>query len=179
MPASLATSADIGALRVPVALRPRVREILAVTDSFCHEHLDHEYGKLCRRLVGRLARKRPSPLERGTPAIWAAGAIYAVGSMNFLLDRSQQPHLTADELATYLDVAKSSMANKAARIRKLLELGIVEPELTRRSVLEQHPLAWLVEINGLIVDARQLPADVRDESRRRRLIPDIDVEPAP
>lgn len=49
---------------------------------------DQEYGELCRGLVGRLARKRPSPLMRGRPEICAAGVIYTIGSLNFLFDRS-------------------------------------------------------------------------------------------
>jgi hypothetical protein len=85
--------ADLTALRIPVALRGRAREILAITDRSCAEHLDDEYAHVCRQLVGRLARKRPSPLMRGDTRIWAAGAIYAVGQVNFLFDRSQQPHL--------------------------------------------------------------------------------------
>jgi Domain of unknown function (DUF6398) len=161
-------------LGVPVALRPRAREILAITDKACAACLDDEYAELSRRLVARLARKRPSPLARGGPRIWAAGAIYAIGQLNFLLDRSQKPHLSADELAAQLAVVKSSMANKAALIRKTLDLGVYEPDLTRRSMLEQHPLTWLVQVNGLLVDARTLPAELQDEARRRGLIPDLD-----
>jgi hypothetical protein len=165
---------DVADLRAPVALRPVVRSIVAITDAFCAEHLDREYADLSRDVVGRLARKRPSPVVRGEPRIWAAGAIYAVGSLNFLFDRSQQPHLTADELAANLEVSKTTMANKAARIRKILELGWFEPELTRRSVLDAHPMAWLVEVNGLVVDARWLPAELQEEARRRGLIPNLD-----
>jgi hypothetical protein len=53
-----------GELRIPTALRGHVGEILAITDRVCLEHLDAEYAELCRRLVAKLARKRPSPLER-------------------------------------------------------------------------------------------------------------------
>jgi hypothetical protein len=42
-------------------------------------------------------------------------------------------------------------------------------------MLEQHPMAWLVEVDGLVVDARMLPADLQDEARRRGLIPDLDL----
>jgi hypothetical protein len=81
--------AVLAKLRVPVAMRLRVAEILAVSDQVCAAHLDEEYAELCRVLVARLARKRPSPLARGDVRIWAAEAIYAVGQVNFLFDRSQ------------------------------------------------------------------------------------------
>ncbi len=54
-----------------------------------------EYGELVRKLVAKLARMRPSPLVRGDLRIWAGAAIYTVGSVNFLFDRTQHPHLTA------------------------------------------------------------------------------------
>jgi Domain of unknown function (DUF6398) len=73
-------------LRIPAALRDRALQIIDVTDTACREHLDEEYGLIARRLVARLARKRPSPIVRGDVRIWAAGAIYAVGQVNFLFD---------------------------------------------------------------------------------------------
>ena len=63
------------------------------------------------------------------------------------------------------------MANKAALIRRTLRLGPLEPELCRRDLLARHPYAWLVEIDGLIVDVRALPPPLQDEARRRGLVP--------
>jgi hypothetical protein len=162
-------------LLIPVALRDRAQQIFDVTDAACQEHLDDEYGRLVRRLVARLARKRPSPLMRGDARIWAAGAIYAIGQVNYLFDRTQAPHMTAEQLAKALGVVKTTMANKAGVINRTLDIGIFEPELTRVAMLEQHPMAWLVEVDGFILDARTLPAELQDEARRRGLIPDIDA----
>ncbi|MCA1700837.1 MAG: DUF6398 domain-containing protein [Actinobacteria bacterium] len=91
----------------------------------------------------------------------------------FLFDRSQQPHMTTDQLAACLGVVKTTMANKAALINKALNLGVFEPDLTRPAMLERHPLAWLVEVDGLTVDARMLSLELQDEARRRGLIPDL------
>jgi len=159
--------------KVPRAMRPRVAGILAITDECCAACLDREYAELGRELVARLARKRPSPLARGDVRIWAAGALYALGQINFLFDRSQQPHLTADELAGHLGVVKTTMANKATVIRRTLDLGYYEPGLTRQALYDDHPLARIVEVNGLLVDARALPVAMWDEARRRGLIPDL------
>jgi len=48
--------------RIPELLRHDVEEIFTLTDPFCAEHLDAAYGELVRRLIAKLARKRPSPL---------------------------------------------------------------------------------------------------------------------
>jgi hypothetical protein len=42
-------------------------------------------------------------------------------------------------------------------------------------MLEQHPMTWLVMVDGLIVDARTLTPELQDEARRRGLIPDLDA----
>ena len=115
---------------------------------------------------------------RGDARIWAAGAIYAVGRVNFLFDPSETPHLSADQLAEHLGVVKTTMANKAALIMKTLGLGIYEPELTRQAMLEQHPLSWMILVDGFIVDARTLPDEIQDEARRRGLIPDLEARRA-
>ncbi len=183
MPAPLSKSrgwsprlASLEGLRVPGGLRPDVERVIAVTDAFCSQHLDAEYGQLCRKLVAKLARKRPSPLERGDLHIWAAASIYAIGGINFLFDRAQKPHMSGDELSDLVGVPKSTMANKAKRIRDLLGLRQLDVEFCRKELLASHPMAWLVEVNGFIVDARALPPGLQDEARRRGLIPDLSLQ---
>lgn len=148
-------------LRIPNAILDRAQAIIEITEGVCCEHLDDEYGQIARRLVARLARKRPSPLARGDVRIWAAGIICAVGQVNFLFDRTQTPHLTADQLAERLGVVKTTMANQAGLINRTLDIGTFEPDLTRIAMLEQHPIAWLVDVDGLVVDVRTLPATCR------------------
>lgn len=47
----------------PAALaRGSTEETVRLTQQFCAEHLNAEYGELCAKLVGRLARKHASPL---------------------------------------------------------------------------------------------------------------------
>ncbi len=129
--------------------------------------------------MAKLARKRPSPLERGDHRIWAAAALYTVGGLNFIFDRGQELHMSGDELSALTGVPKSTIANKAKAIRDLLGLHRLDPELCRRELLDRHPFAWLVEVDGVIVDARRLPAPLQDEARRRGLIPDLPVTTAP
>ena len=163
-------------LRIPAALQHECEQICKLTGSFCADHLDAEYGELVRKLVAKLARKRPSPLVRGDLRIWAGAAIYTVGSVNFLFDRTQHPHMTGDELSALVGVPKSTLANKAKLIRDVLHIGLLEPEFCRRELLASSPMAWMISINGFVVDARTMPPDVQAEARRRGLIPDLPAD---
>jgi Domain of unknown function (DUF6398) len=159
--------------QVPSMTRAEAEEIFAITDAFCEAHLDHEYAALCRRLVAKLARKRPSPLEHGDPRIWAAGALYAVGANNFLFDPTQTPHLSGERLSELIGVPRSTVAAKAKRIRDVLGIKPMDIEFCRRELLQAHPVAWLVEVEGIVIDARRLPAEMQAEARKRGLIPDL------
>lgn len=160
-------------LRIPEPLRHDVEEIFKITDPFCAEHLDAEYGELIRKLVAKLARKRPSPLGRGDLRIWAAAAIYAVGGVNFLFDRTQRPHLTRDDLSALTGVPKSTLADKAKLIRDALRIGQMEPEYCRQELLASNPMAWMISVDGFRLDARTMPPEVQAEARRLGLIPDL------
>jgi hypothetical protein len=171
MPAVTSPADPAATPKVPAAVRPVFDEITAITDAFCARHLDAEYGRLCGMLAAKLARKRPSPLVRGDRRIWAAGIVYAIGRVNFLADPDQRPHLRTDELARLLGVKQATMANKGRLIMDTLRIGMMDPEYCRRDLLDRNPLAWLLEVDGLIVDARWLPEAVQVQAWQRGLIP--------
>ncbi|HKF78435.1 MAG TPA: DUF6398 domain-containing protein [Candidatus Dormibacteraeota bacterium] len=138
-------------LRIPRRLRQDAAEILRLTDSFCAEHLDAEYGHTCRRLVARLARRRPTPLARGDPRVWAAAAIYTVGSLDFLFHPSSEPHINVRQLSALTGVPRSTLAARARQIRDLLGLRPMDPRLRRRQLLSEHPYAWPLDPDGTAV----------------------------
>ena len=158
---------------VPKSVKPIYDGIVSITDSFCGQHLNQEYADLCRDLAAALGRKRPSPLLKGKPQIWAGGIVYALGKVNFLFDKTQTPHLKASELCSLLGVSESTASAKAKFI--LDELGIVQldPRWCLPSQLESNPLAWMIQVNGMIVDARWMPREVQEEAYRQGLIPFI------
>ncbi len=160
-------------LSVPEALRPRYDEIVALTDALCKEHLNDEYAQVCREMAAALARKRPSPLSGGKANSWACGIAYTVGSVNFLFDKSQTPHMRADELCTWFRLSKSTGGNKSNQIKQILKIGILDPQWTLPGRMEDNPMAWMVMVNGFIVDARSLPRPIQEEAYRKGLIPYI------
>ena len=159
--------------RVPVRARPAFEHIATVADAFCREYLNEEYAERSVMLTAKLARKRPSPLLRGDPRIWASAVIYALGRVNFLSDPSQTPHLPAEQLARLLEVKQTTMAAKGRTVMEVLALDPTDTEFCLPSRLASHPTAWLVSINGLIYDARALPLPIQAECARRGLIPGV------
>jgi hypothetical protein len=165
-----------GSLSVPNAMRPVYDAILARLDPFCAQHLNDEYAQLCRELAAALARKRPSPLVRGKPEIWACGIVYALGTVNFLFDASQAPHMRADALCAAFDVNQSSGANKAKLIRETFRMYPFDPNWCLSSLIDQNPMVWMLQVDGLMVDVRQMPREVQEIAFQKGLIPYVPAD---
>ena len=151
-------------------------QIIAMTDQFCREKLNEEYAVLSRRLAEKLARKRPSPLLSGKPESWASGIVRVVGWVNFLGDPSQPHHMKMTDIDDGMGVSEATGSAKATAIRDLLKIHRLDPEWTLPSRMEQNPMAWMIQLNGLITDARHLPRDIQKEAFRKGLIPYIPAD---
>jgi hypothetical protein len=161
---------------IPKALQSTYAAVVELTDAFCQQSLNDEYAALCRALAAALARKRPSPLLRGQLEIWACAIVYALGTINFLFDRSQTPHISTEELCAAFGVSKSSGANKAKLIRDMLGMSQFDAAWFLPSRIDESPIPWLIEVNGFIVDARSVPRDIQEIAYRKGLIPYIPVD---
>jgi hypothetical protein len=150
---------------------PIYEEIIALTDQFSADHLNDEYRNLCRELVAALARKRPSPLERGKPTVWACGVIHALGTINFLFDPSQTPHVGATAIADYFGVGHSTGAAKSKDIRKMFNMGPFRHEWLLPSRVEQNSMIWMLSVNGYMIDIRMMPLEVQRQAFDQELIP--------
>lgn len=161
---------------VPSSVEPFYSAIVNLTDAVCNEHLNSEYAELARRLAATLARKRPSQLIRGKPEIWACAIIYALGTVNFLFDKSQTPHMRADELCAVFGVNQSSGANKAKFIRDTLKMYQLDPKWCLPSRIDDNPMVWILQINGMMVDIRYMPREVQVIAYEKGLIPYIPAD---
>ena len=163
-------------LTVPEVMQSRYDEISALTDVLCREKLNEEYTQVYREMTAILARKRPSPLTSGHAKSWACAIAYTVGAVNFLFDKSQTPHLCADELCAWFGLSKSTGGNKSRQIKQMLKIGLMDSQWTLPSRMDDNPIAWMVTVNGLIMDARSLPRPLQEEAYRKGLIPYIPGE---
>src|SRR4029077_19075462 len=136
---------------------PPVHDVIVdLTDRFCQAHLTHEYQMLCRKLTATLARKRPTPRTRGKPEVWAYAVLRAIGWVNFLDDSSQKPHMKLTAIDKAFGVGESNGEGKTKAIRGLIKIRPLDPAWSLRSRIMDNPIAWMVEINGFVLDARFL-----------------------
>jgi hypothetical protein len=161
---------------IPEAARPAYEVVVGLIDAFCREHLNEEYRAMCRRLASALARKRPSPLLSGKPPTWACGIIRTIGWVNFLDDSSRQPHLKLTAIDKAFGVAESTGQGKSKAIRTMLKIRSFDPKWTLPGRMDDNPMAWMIQVNGVFLDARHLRREIQEEAYRKGLIPYIPAD---
>lgn len=139
-------------------LKEKVDRITELATGFCTQKLDEEYFRLTEKVIGKLSRKRPSPLLKGREEIWAAGIVHAVGQVNFLYDKSFEPYISLDELHAYFGTKTSSVGNKAAEIRKMFKMDrFTNFDFMADSIKKSNPMYNTVMVDGFLVSISSLP----------------------
>ncbi len=159
--------------QVPKEMQARFDEIVQLTDAYSQKYLNEEYASLCRQLAATLCRKRPSPLSQGKIANWACGIIHALGMVNFLFDSSEKPYVPSRQIASDFDLSANTMQTKSKQIRDLLGMYQMDPKWTLPSKIDTNIVAWMIQVNGIIIDARYAPLPIQEEAFRKGLIPYI------
>lgn len=137
-------------MKDPKMLEKKVK-LLELLQGFCREHLDEEYERVSVKMVEKLGRKRTVPFMSGKLEVWAAGIIHAIGTINFLFDKSFQPYVSVHDICGYYGTAQSTTSQKSKVIRDMLKLSYFDTEFLTESMQVQHPLNNLFSVNGLIV----------------------------
>ena len=165
--------------KVPEKMKSKFEEITALTDDFCSNHLNDEYGLMSRKLTAALCRKRPSPLVRGKAKTWACGIVHALGMVNFLYDPDQSPHMQATELYKIFGVGRSTGQGKSKQIRDLMDMSQLSPEWSLPSMVDYNPLIWMLSVNGFIMDIRDAPYEMQAQALEQGIIPYIPGDRTP
>lgn len=161
---------------VPKPMQPTYEAVVALTDAFCRDHLTDEYRDLARTMTAALSRKRSSPLASGQPRTWACGIIHLLGQLNFLSDKASKPHMSMAEICAGFGVGQSTASAKARLISDSLHTNRMDPTWMLRSISERNPLVWMVSVNGLLVDVRNMPREVQEIAHEKGFIPYLPTE---
>lgn len=155
--------------RVPKAMQRTYDAVTSITDAFCRDHLSDEYAQYAKLLTAALCRKRPSPLSNGRPNTWACGALYALGQINFLSDRSFEPYMTLGDLCDRMGVGKSTGSAKSRTISDAFGLHSFHPSWTLPSLMERSPISSLFKVHGLPAGMDHLVGQVQAAALREVL----------
>ena len=151
-------------------IKEKEAKLLEITGAFCAQKLDEEYFNLCEKLIKKLGRKRDVPFQRGKLEIWAAAIVYAIGSINFLFDKSFQPYITSDQISAYFETKNSTVSNKAREIRDMFNLSYYSPEFSIQRMSDSNPFNKMVMVDGFIVPLNTLPDDLQQMVREARAV---------
>lgn len=149
-------------------IKNKEKELLELTSSFCVQRLDDDYNRLCENLILKLGRKRDVPFKSGKIEIWASAVVYAIGSINFLFDKSFEPYVTAEDICEYFGTKRTTVSNKARHIKDLFKMGYYDSEISTQHLAKNNPFNDLVVVNGFIVPLSSIPEDFQEMVRKER-----------
>jgi hypothetical protein len=104
---------------------------------------------------------------------WACGIVRTIGWVNFLDDRSQKPHMKLTAVDKALGVGESTGQGWSMLIRNMLKIRPMDLAWSLRSRMHQNPMAWMIQVNGFLLDARFLKREIQEKALRKGLIPYI------
>jgi hypothetical protein len=163
--------------KVPKEWEAYYASLAGISDHFCQTHLNEEYAELARAAIAALCRKRPSPLANGNPQTWVCAVLYALGQVNFLHAKASTPSMAMADLCARFGIAASTGGNKAKLVRDTLGIRQFDHRWTLPSNLATSEMAWMIELDGFVVDARRLPVELQFAAVVKGLIAHV-VPPA-
>jgi len=169
---------DAKKAKVPEMFAARFVDIVRLVDAFCDAHLNDEYKGLCRKLAVAICRSG-SAIDKGKIEGWAAGVVCAIGRVNFLTDPSQKPHMKSEQIAKGFGISAQTMADKARAIGDSLDLVPFHPDWSLPSKIDENPMVWFLQVNGMIMDIRRAPRGAQVAAYKKGLIPYIPADREP
>lgn len=152
------------------AIAAKTQQLIDLTNVFSDTYLNEDYKQLCEKLIRKMARKRVVPFMSGKPETWAAGVVHALGMINFLFDRSFEPYVASTDIAKFFGLGSSTVQQKSKTIRDMFKMHHYDLEWMTEYMASRNPLASLIMVDGIPVDARVLPPEIQDALREAGLI---------
>jgi tetratricopeptide (TPR) repeat protein len=141
-------------------IKDKENQLLMMVKNFTIEHINEEYEELCVNMVKKLGRKHDVPFKRGKLEIWASAVVYAIGQINFLFDKSFEPYLTPDDICNYFNTKKSTVSDKARKIRDMFNMRYYDKEFSTNVMNDNNPFNdMVVSDDGFIIPKSLLYKD--------------------
>jgi Domain of unknown function (DUF6398) len=79
--------------------------------------------------------------------------------------------MTMADICAAFGVGQSTASAKARTISDTLNTSRMDPTWMLRGLIDQNPLAWMAEVNGMLVDLRDMPREVQVIAYENGMIP--------
>ena len=89
---------------------------------------------------------------------------------------SQTPHLKLTAIDKAFGVAESTGQGKSKAIRTMLKIRQFDHHWTLPSRMDDSPMIWMLEVNGLFMDIRRCPREAQEIAFEKGLIPYIPAD---
>lgn len=144
---------------IPAFMERRYDELIAEFDRACAEHLTPEFLAPGREMIRALCVSSLTPMK-GRASHWIAAVIWALEQLNY----ASPPH-SDETIGEWFKIAAKSVSSKGSAIMAALQ---VQPHDPRWSFSpHDSPWTWMVRVNGVLIDARNLPEAVQQEALRQ------------
>ena len=84
--------------------------------------------------------------------------------------------MTMVEVCAGFGVGQGTASAKGRIIYDALHLSRMDPEWMLKSLAARNPFIWMVEVNGLLVDLRDLPRELQVAAYEHGMIPYIPAD---
>lgn len=145
-------------------------EISEMVREFCADRLNDEYENLCSNLLDCILEEEPATFNRGRSEIWAAAVVHAIGSNNFLFDKSFEPYVSASELNAHFGTKNGSVTSKSRKMQDSFGITYWHPEYSTVKMMETNPMHTMVMLDGFIVSLKSIPEDMQVYVREQRAL---------
>ena len=149
-------------------IQEREERIVNLIADFCAQKLNEEYLALADRVIKELAQTEPVPFMRGKPEIWAAGIIHALGSVNWMFDRSNKHYTPAADINSFFGTNGSTTSQKAMLIKDLLDMQQGDREFSTQDTIDNDPFAQFVMLDDMIVPMSMLSEELQQQVKLAR-----------
>lgn len=149
-------------------VKERQQELIDLTNSFCEQKLDEEYTRLCKKLISKMGRKKDVPFKRGKLDIWAASVVHAIGTVNFLFDKSFDPYASVGDINDFFGTKNSTVSQKSKKIQDMFNMGYFDSEFSTSHSNESNPFNNMVMVDGFIVPLDSLPKEYQQMVKEAR-----------
>jgi hypothetical protein len=132
-------------------VQERKARLKQLTNDFSKQYLNEEYELVIEELINKMSRKREVPFVTGRIEIWAAAVIHALGTINFLFDKSTEPFVSVTDICQFFGTKQSTTTQKSKKIRDMFNMNYFDNEFSIESVNQRNPFNDLTTVNGFIV----------------------------